>query len=66
MGSDWKEELVMSGRNTTGCLVVLGINAKAKPNVLEVQFLELFTAKVSILSWNSVMDNWDIADKQLS
>lgn len=53
----------MSGRNTEG-LVVLGINAKAKPNIPVVQFLELFTAKVSILSWNSVMDNWDLADKR--
>lgn len=53
----------MSGRNTKR-LVVLGINAKDTPNIPEVQFLELFTAKVSILSWNSVMDNWDLADKQ--
>lgn len=54
----------MSERNTER-LIVLGINAKAKPNVPEVQFLELFTAKVSILSWNSVMDNRDLADKRL-
>lgn len=45
-------------------LAVLGINATAKPNFPDVQFLELFAANVSLLSWNSVIDIVDLPDKR--